>query len=69
MKKSLVDTQNDSDWDEIELKVYLNHELKKYKILFFLIFLIFAYNTKLFASPKDFISELTSSTSCFVAIK
>ena len=41
--------------------------LKNIKILFFLIFLIFAYNTKLFASPKDFISELTTNASSILA--
>ena len=41
--------------------------LKNIKILFFLIILICAFNTKLFASPKDFISKLTSSASNILA--
>tara|TARA_B100001121_G_C18679095_1_gene617642 strand:- start:44 stop:640 length:597 start_codon:yes stop_codon:yes gene_type:complete len=42
-------------------------KLKNLKNIFFLLILILAFNTNLFASPKNFISELTSNASTILA--
>tara|TARA_Y100000591_G_scaffold8387_1_gene6647 strand:+ start:1713 stop:2309 length:597 start_codon:yes stop_codon:yes gene_type:complete len=42
-------------------------KLNNLKNIFFLLILILAFNTNLFASPKNFISELTSNASTILA--